>query len=76
MSKLYWYLEKRFFSVEYKPELFPCVTLLFKNTTVRIFHTGKINLLGVKQVKQVSEIVDLLSDAHFDYSLSCNVDNF
>ena len=37
---------------------------------------GKINLFGVKQVKQVSEIVDFLSDTHFDYSLSCNFNNF
>ena len=74
----HWYLVKRFSTclIEYKPELFPCITLLYKNTIVRIFHTGKINLLGVKQVEQVSEIVEILSDAYFDYSLSCNFDNF
>ena len=78
LSKFYWYLVKRFSTctIEYEPELFPCITLLYKNTTVRIFHTGKINLLGVKQVKQVSEIVDFLSDAYFDYLLSRNFDNF
>ena len=76
LSKFYWYLVKHFFSVEYEPKLFPCITLLYKNTTVHIFHTDKINLLGVKQVKQVSEIVDFLSDAHFDYSFSYNFDNF
>ena len=78
LSKFYWYLVKRFSTctIEYEPELFPCITLLYKNTTVRIFHTGKINLLGVKQVEQVSEIVEILSDAYFDCSLSCNFDNF
>ena len=76
LSKFYWYLVKRFSSVEYKPELFPRITLLYKNTTVRIFHTGKTNLLGVRQVKQVSEIVETLTDAYFDYSLSCNFDIF
>ena len=45
VSKFYWYLVKHFPNVEYEPELFPCITLLYKNTTVHIFHTGKINLL-------------------------------
>ena len=62
--------------MKYEPELFPCITLLYKNTTVRMFHMGKINLLGVKQVEQVSEIVEILSSVYFNYSLSCNFDNF
>ena len=43
LNKLYWYLIKRFSTctIEYEPELFPCITLLYKNTTVRMFHTGK-----------------------------------
>ena len=71
LRKFYWYLVKRFstYTIEYEPELFPCITLLYKNTTVRKFHTGKINLLGVKQVKQVSEIVEILSEAFFHYLL-------
>ena len=76
LSKFYWYLEKHFFSVEYEPELFSCITLLYKNTTVHIFHTCKINLLGIHYVENVFEIVEILSDAYFDYSLSCNFDNF
>ena len=78
LSKFYWCLIKCFYTctIEYEPELFPCITLLYKNTTVRIFHTGKINLLGVKQAEQVSEIVEFLSDAYFDYSLLCNFNNF
>ena len=40
------------------------------------FHTGKINLLGIHCVEQVSEIVEFLSTVYFDYSLSCNFDNF
>ena len=78
LSKFYWYLVKCFSTctIEYEPELFPCITLLCKNTTVCIFHMGKINLLGVKQVKQVSEIVEILSDTYFDYLLSCNFYNF
>ena len=76
LSKFYRYLVKHFPSVEYKPELFVCITLLYKNTTVHIFHTGKINLSGVKQVEQVSEIVEFLSDAYFDCLVSCNFDNF
>ena len=72
LSKFYWYLIKCFSSVEYEPELFLCITLLYRNTTVHIFHMGKINLLGVKQVEQVSEIVEFLSNTYFDYSLSCN----
>ena len=64
LSKFYWYLVKCFPSVEYEPELFPCITLLYKNTIVRIFQMGKFNLLGVKQV---SEIVEFLSDTYFDY---------
>ena len=75
MSKFYWYLIKRFSTctIEYEPELFPCITLLYKNTTVRIFHTCKINLFGVEKVP---EIIEILSDAYFNYSLSCNFDNF
>ena len=76
LSKFYGYLIKRFFTVEYEPELFPCITLSYKNTTIRLFHTGKVVLLGVRCVEQVSEIVQFLSDAYFDYSLSCNFDNF
>ena len=55
------------------------VLQLTHEASIRIFHTGKINLLGVKQVKQVkqvSKIVEFLSDTYFDYTLSCNFDNF
>ena len=78
LSKFYWYLIKRFSTciTTYEPELFPCITLLYKNTTVRIFHTGKINLLEIRFVEQVSEIVEFLSTIYFEYSLSCNFDNF
>ena len=70
-SKFYWYLVKCFptCTIEYETELFPCIIINFYKASVRIFHTGKINLLGVKQV---SKIVEFLSDAHFDYTLSCN----
>ena len=63
-------------TIEYEPELFPCITLLYKSTTVFIFHMCKINLLGMRCVEKVSKIVEILSDAYFDYSLSCNFDNF
>ena len=70
------YILKRFPTVEYEPELFPCITLSYKNATIRIFHTGKVILLGVRHVEQVSESLKFLSDAFFDYSLLCDFENF
>ena len=76
LSKFYWYLVTRFPTcTEYEPELFPCITINFCKVSIRMFHISKINLLGVQQVKQVSEIVEFLLAAYFDYSLSCNLDN-
>ena len=77
LSKFYWYLIKHFSTctIEYEPELFPCITLLYKNT-VGMFHTGKINLLGIRCAEQVSEIVEFLLTIYFEYSLSCNFNNF
>ena len=57
LSKFYAYIIKRFPTVEYEPELFPCITLSFKSTLIRMFHTGKVILLGVRHVEQVSEII-------------------
>ena len=52
------------------PSCFPVLQLIFTKASIHMFHTDKINLLGVQQVKQISEIVEFLSDAYFDYSLS------
>jgi hypothetical protein len=67
--------------IEFNPELFPCLTLVVKNpnhhpTFVRIFHTGKVVLLGVRCVQQVANSVLFLSDLFFDFSLDCNLENF
>jgi TATA-box binding protein (TBP) (component of TFIID and TFIIIB) len=67
--------------IEFNPEIFPCLTLVVKhfhhqNTYVRIFHTGKVVLLGVKCTEQVVSAVEFLSNMFFDYSLSCNLNNF
>ena len=37
LSKFYWYLTKRFSSVEYEPELFPCITLLYTIVKIQLF---------------------------------------
>ncbi len=76
LSKFYWYLRKRFSTVEYEPELFPCITMNFCNASIRMFHTGKVVLMGVRCVEQASDIVQFLSNVYFDYSLLCNFDNF
>jgi hypothetical protein len=67
--------------IDYNPELFPCITIEFKNfhsvtTFARIFHTGKVVLLGVRSLDQIGEVVPKLSNLYFDYSLQCNLDNF
>jgi len=66
--------------IDYTPELFPCVTITFNSsesqTFARIFHTGKVVLLGVRSLVQLGEVIPKLSGLFFDYSLQCNLDNF
>lgn len=81
LSKFYTFVSKEFPSlkVELEPELFPCITIVFTNecsTTIRIFHTGKVVLLGVLSNKQLYCAADFISTLFFDYSFSCNLENF
>lgn len=83
LGKCYSYLVELFpnFEIDYNPERFPCITILLKlstnvTTSVRIFHTGKVVLLGIRTVDQITEVVNKLSDMFMDYSLYCNLDNF
>jgi hypothetical protein len=81
LSKLYAFISNSYpaLCVELEPELFSCISLIHVNvrrTTIRIFHTGKVVLLGVLNCEQLSCAIDFLSVLFYDYSLSRNFDNF
>lgn len=63
-------------SYEYEPELFPCLTISFNSKVARVFHTGKVVFLGIRHVSEIVGPLNLLSELFFDYSLSCNLENF
>ena len=62
-------------SILYEPEIFPCIHMKCFDVTMRLFHTGKVILLGVKSPNQLAEPLRFLSDVYFDYTLAHNFDN-
>ena len=61
--------------VTYEPELFPCLTMKCFDVTLRVFHSGSVIFLGVKDELQVVKAYKFLSDLYFDYCVGCNFDN-
>jgi hypothetical protein len=62
--------------IDFNPEVFPCLTIHFGESHLRVFHTGKVVLLGIKCTAQLTSAVDLMSDLFFGYSLSKDFGNF
>ena len=62
-------------SVNFEPELFPCLTLKCFGVTVRIFHSGSVIILGAKQEQQLVKAIRYLNDLYFEYSVHCNFEN-
>jgi hypothetical protein len=52
----------------FEPELFHCITVKHNKITLRIFHSGKVVLLGVKRVTHLKNIH--LFKLDFDWSLT------
>ena len=74
LSKFLWYSVKHFLTckIEYmNPSCFHAL-INFCKASIHMFHTDKINFLGICSVEQVSEIVEF----QIDYSLSCNFEFF
>ena len=56
-------------SMWFEPELFPCITLLYKSVTTRIFHSGKIILLGVKNHVEAMDAANFICTTFIAYSM-------
>lgn len=83
LYKFYYFIHKNYphAKIDYEPELFPCITIIVKvyssrNITCRIFHSGKVNVLGVVCFKEVVEAVSVLDEMFFDFSLKQDFNNF
>ena len=63
-------------SISYEPELFQCVTMVVEKATIRIFHTGKVIILGIQHVNQLTCPYSVITSIFFDYSITCNFGNF
>ena len=71
---------------EYEPELFPCVTLKIPKSnfvekekamvTARIYHTGKVVLLGIQCVRELVIPLETLFSLWFNFTIENNFDNF
>jgi hypothetical protein len=61
---------------DFNPELFPCITIEFEDGYLRVFHTGKVVLLGIKSTEQLTSAVDFLSNLFFDFTLCNDFENF
>ena len=79
----YKYIRKQYPSVkiEYEPELFACINMILRvctgrPVTCRVFHTGKVIVLGVVCSREANEAVTFIDSVLFDYSLQCSFDNF
>ena len=61
--------------VSFEPELFPCLTLKCFEVTIRIFNSGSVVYLGIKQEQQLIKAHKFLSDLYIDYCISTNFEN-
>ena len=57
------------FYMYYEPELFHCITVKHNKITLRIFHSGKVVLLGVKCVCELVESWKFICNAIEKYTL-------
>ena len=79
----YKYIREHYPSVkiEYEPELFACLNMVLRvctgrTVTCRVFHSGKVNVLGVTCSREANEAVAFIDSVLFDYSIQCSFDNF
>ena len=57
------------FYMYFEPELFDCITVKHNKITLRIFHSGKVVLLGVKRVCELVESWKFICNAFEKYTL-------
>jgi hypothetical protein len=74
LNRFYNFLSMQFPNLEMDltVEIFPCITLVYvkpslKATTLRVFHTGKVILLGVTSSNQLSCVVDFIATLFADF---------
>lgn len=83
LSKLFHFISSQHptLQLDFSPELFPCISFVLKKDklsalTARVFHTGKVVLLGVRCSTQLNCAVEFIEDLFFGFSLSNSFDNF
>ena len=57
---------------QYEPELFSALVLRRKNITANIFHTGSVNVFGVRNKTDVNNLIDFLCNA-FMFLNDCKI---
>ena len=62
-------------NIDFEPELFPCMTLKYCTITMRLFHTGKVVFLGVKDPCNLAKAFDFVFNLYFEYCLAHHFDN-